>query len=115
MALGLQSARRMRRSLLAIACASSTAFADPFQPPSSIPEAQDHYVHAKALFADKHYPDAAAEFAKALELDPSATFLVFNVALAQRMAGDCAAAITTYQIFLAAQPPDDQAVAARTG
>src|SRR5258706_3124845 len=90
-----------------LAWMTAVAGGDPFQPPWPVPAAQDHYVHAKQLFADKSYQAAAGEFANAYELDPSAKFLLFNLGLAQRMANACLAAIASYREFIAAHPPDE--------
>jgi tetratricopeptide (TPR) repeat protein len=93
----------------------AVASGDPFQPPSAVADAQEHYVHAKQLFADKSYAAAADEFAKAYELDPSAKFLLFNLGLAQRMASACPAAIASYREFIAAHPPDELVANAQIG
>jgi tetratricopeptide (TPR) repeat protein len=104
---------------LAVTCvlafAPGVAHADPFEPPSSVAAAQDHYTRGKALFAAKQYADAAAEFQSALELDASAKFLLFDLALARRMAGACRDAVTAYQTFLDAHPPEKYAASARIG
>src|SRR5439155_21775841 len=88
MAPSLQMSRSMRY-LVIVACLAHVARANPFEPPSPVAEAQSHYVHGKSLFAAKQYAQAATEFAAAYDLDPSATFLLFNLGLAQRMADHC--------------------------
>src|SRR6188508_1891866 len=59
-------------------------------------KAAEHVATAKKAFAEGRYADAIAEFraANALQADPK---LVYSIAQAQRMSGDCASAITTYQ------------------
>jgi tetratricopeptide (TPR) repeat protein len=101
--------------LIALLCAARVTHADPFEPPASLPQAQDHYTHGKSLFRAKQYADAAAEFAVAYQIDPSAKFLLFNLALARRMAGSCADAVVSYEQFLAAGPPQALAKNAQTG
>ena len=115
MASSLQRSRAMPRGVLILICMTAVAWGDPFQPPSAVVEAQDHYVHAKQLFADKSYAAAAGEFANAYELDPSAKFLLFNLGLAQRMAGACTAAIASYREFIAAHPPEALVANAQIG
>jgi tetratricopeptide (TPR) repeat protein len=91
------------------------AAADPFEPPSAVAAAREHYTRGKALFAAKQYADAAAEFQVAYDVDPSSKFLLFNLGLARRMAGACREAITAYQGFLDAHPPEKYAANARIG
>lgn len=105
----------LRVLLVAAIFLTSAAHADPFEPPSSIAAAQEHYTRAKTLFAAKQYADAASEFQAAYDLDPSSKFLLFDLALARRMAGACRAAVTAYQEFLDANPPDKHAANARIG
>lgn len=115
MAPALQPVPRMLRCIAIVAALHGAARADTFQPPASVPQAQDRYVHAKSLFATKRFADAASEFAAAYQLDPDAKFLLFDVALAQRMAGACSEAIAAYRAFLDANPPDQYAAAAHVG
>jgi hypothetical protein len=58
--------------------------------------AAEHIATAKKAFAEARYADAIAEFraANALQPDPK---LLYSIAQAQRMSGDCASAITTYE------------------
>lgn len=101
--------------MVVLACLAGSAGADPFEPPSSVAAAQEHYLRGKSLYASKHYPEAAGEFAAAIALDPDAKFLLFDLGLAQRMAGDCSDAIAAYQSFLDAGPPAAYADSARIG
>jgi hypothetical protein len=111
------SARRQPAILvLAVSVVVATpAAADRFAPPATDTAAQQHYLHAKELFHVQQFAEAATEFAAAYELDHDAKFLVYNLAVAQRMAGACAQAIDAYREFLAAHPPADQAANAQTG
>jgi tetratricopeptide (TPR) repeat protein len=115
MAPDLHAWRAMLRALAVVVLLQRTAAADPFEPPPSGPQAQEHYLRAKTLFGAKQYADAAAEFAAAYELDPGAKFLLFNLGLARRMAGACREAIDAYRAFLDAHPPDELARNARIG
>jgi len=62
-----------------------------------------HVEAAKAAFAEERYTDAIAEFraANALKPDPK---IVYSIAQAQRLAGDCKGAIESYQEFLTTKP-----------
>jgi hypothetical protein len=64
------------------------------------------------LFRDKDYAGAIAAFDAGYALDPQPIFL-YDKAQAQRLAGDCAAAIATYNDFLATEPPANEAALAR--
>jgi hypothetical protein len=66
-------------------------------------DAAKHVDAAKAAFAEERYADAIAEFraAHALKPDPK---LVYSIAQAQRLAGDCKGAIASYEEFLATKP-----------
>jgi tetratricopeptide (TPR) repeat protein len=105
----------LRMAAILIALAPAIARADRFEPPSPNAKAQEHYRHGRDLFHDQHYASAAAEFADAYDLDPSSKFLLFNLAVARRLAGDCQQAIDAYREFLAGHPPEQQATNARTG
>ena len=99
----------------AIVCSVRLATANPFAPPVSVPDAQSHYLRGKALFNDKRFDAAAAEFATAYQLDSSAKFLLFNLALARRMQAACPEAIAAYELFIAAGPPEALVKNAQTG
>jgi hypothetical protein len=110
--------RMPMRPIAMIVLLAGIARAEPtdlFKPPSKLAKAQDRFVRGKQLFEAKQYTDAAVEFAAGYELDPHAKFLLFNVALAQRMAGACKDAIEAYRTFLDAGPPDALAKNARIG
>src|SRR5258706_4034935 len=86
-----------------------------FKPPSPVAEAQARFDEAAKLFETKHYAEAATAFAAAYELDPQSKFLLFNVAVARRMAGACRESIDAYRAFLEANPPEQQAKNAQIG
>lgn len=95
-----------RSGWLAIACAllaCGTAGAQPVV---------DHYQRGRQLFADKQYAAAIEEFRRALSIAPRPDIL-YSLAQAQRMIGDCASAIDSYRAFLAGQPTDRLAEYAR--
>jgi tetratricopeptide (TPR) repeat protein len=73
--------------------ATATASADPAA------DAANHSAAGKKAFADGNYADAIVEFraANALQADPK---LLYAIAQAQRLAGDCAAAIISYEEFI---------------
>ena len=75
---------------------------------------EEHYERGKERYAAKDYAGAIAEFqaARAIEAQPR---YVFNLAQAQRMAGQCADAIASYGEFLATGPIEAQAKVARAG
>src|SRR5436853_2163989 len=88
---------------------SSVAVAQPLDQ-----TAADHHKHGKELFKAKDYAGAAAEFAQAYAYDPLPKYL-FNLAQAQRFAGDGKAAIETYQKFRDTKPGHDDVEFANTG
>jgi tetratricopeptide (TPR) repeat protein len=73
--------------------------APPARADSPNAEADKHAEAGKAAFAAERYSDAITEFraANALRPDPK---LVYAIAQAQRLAGDCAGAIKSYQEFI---------------
>jgi len=84
----------IRRMLFMIALlAATTAQAD------TASDAAAHATAGKKAFAEARYTDAISEFraANALQADPK---LLYAIAQAQRMAGDCAGAIVSYEEFI---------------
>lgn len=75
---------------------------------------ETHYETGKQLYAAKDFVGAAAEFEAARAIDPQPRY-VFNLAQAQRMAGQCAEAVRSYEAFLATAPVEAQAAVARAG
>src|SRR6185437_14033419 len=115
MAPRLQPLPAMVRCLAIVAALGGVARADRFEPPASVPAAQDRYLHGKSLFAAKQFTEAANEFAAAYQLDSDAKFLLFDIALAHRMAGRCDDAIAAYRAFVDAHPPEQYLAAAKIG
>jgi tetratricopeptide (TPR) repeat protein len=104
---------RLARRLLAVMvlCAPLVAAAQPARtPPSELARAQADA--ARRHFDAKEYDKAAAALRAALRFDPKPSFM-YALGQAQRMGGDCAAAIQSYEQFLGTAPPARQAEAAR--
>jgi hypothetical protein len=95
----------MSRALLVLVIVTGVARAD---------DSESHYDKGKQLYAAKDFVGAAAEFEAARAIDPQPRY-IFNLAQAQRMAGHCADAVTSYQAFLATAPVEAQASVARAG
>jgi tetratricopeptide (TPR) repeat protein len=93
----------MMRWLLVIAVLATPAWAQK----SSKPEAQEHLAKAKAHFDLQEYVEAETELKAAYRVDPSPQIL-YAIAQAQRLRGDCELAVRTYQNFLRTDPPADQ-------
>jgi hypothetical protein len=116
MALELQAPGPVRVAklwLLVWLCAAGVAVAQPSKPN---PDAEQHHRRGLALLRDepKDFAAAAAEFAAAYEIDPRPRYL-FNLALAQRLGGECRKAIDTYRAYLDTHPPETYAGDARIG
>ena len=79
-------------------------------------EAADHHSKGVKYLTEtpRDYAAAAREFAVAYKLDANPKYL-FNLALAQRLGGDCRAAIESYRAYLATVPPDLNAKNANIG
>jgi hypothetical protein len=92
----------MRTILVALACTITTLAGDVRADPKDVAA---HLDAGKKAFAEKRYADAVVSFraANALQPDPK---LLYSIAQAQRMAGDCVGAIESYQQFLASEKPD---------
>jgi tetratricopeptide (TPR) repeat protein len=86
------------RAVVAVACIALAAAAARAEPPTV-----DHYETGKRLFTAKRYAEALDEFRRALALAPRPEVL-YAIAQAQRMVGDCPGAVQTYRAFLAGQP-----------
>jgi tetratricopeptide (TPR) repeat protein len=65
------------------------------------------YAEGAELYVQRRFPEAAAAFRRAYEADPQSKYL-YNQAQAERLAGDCAAAVPTYRRFLERDPPEEQ-------
>ncbi len=94
-------------------CAAGVAAA---QAPKPDPEAERHHRRGLKLLREepKDFAAAAAEFAAAYAIDPRPRHL-FNLALAQRLGGECRKAIDSYRAYLETHPPEIYAKDARTG
>jgi tetratricopeptide (TPR) repeat protein len=84
--------------VVAVAWSAFPVHADPSKPP-----VVDHYELGKRWFERKSYAQALEEFHLALSIAPRPEVL-YSMAQAQRMLGDCASAIETYRAFLAGRP-----------
>jgi tetratricopeptide (TPR) repeat protein len=80
------------------------------QEPTSAEE--DAVARAEAAFAKERYSEAADAFGEAYAAQPLPRYL-WAQAQAERLAGDCAAAIEIYDAFLATQPAEKDATDAR--
>jgi hypothetical protein len=98
----------MRRAVVALACCTAlvAAVARAEPPPG------DHYEAGKRLFLARRYAEALEEFRRALAVAPRPEVL-YSMAQAQRMLGDCPGAIETYRAFLAGRPGEPLAEYAR--
>jgi tetratricopeptide (TPR) repeat protein len=76
-------------------------------------EARAHSALAKVEFDRHRYREALAEFKRAYELAP-VTDLLFNIARCQDLMGDAAAAIESYERYLAAKPDSEDRPAIET-
>jgi hypothetical protein len=101
--------RRCRASALScvavLAVQLATAHADP-RPMK--PDAKQELDHGIASMEKRDYVAAIASFDVGYALDPHPDFLYVK-AQAQRMGGDCRAALGTYKAFLATNPPRREA------
>jgi len=107
----------MRRSraellgpLLAILVQVTAARAQSIEHASS--EAQAHVERGLALYEAKDYAQAAAELETAYDLKKDRDVL-YALAQAKRLAGDCPTALAHYRKFLDSNPPSRQADLAR--
>ena len=98
----------MRRVALAVIVAGWCVQDARAAPPSEV----DHYQAGKSLFERKRYADAVAEFRLALSVTPRPEVL-YSLAQAQRLLGDCASAVDSYRAFLAGRPAEPLAEYAR--
>src|SRR5688572_23646098 len=83
----------MRIVILAILCLAAPAAAD------TAGDAANHAANGKKFFAEGKYTDAIREFRESNRLVPDPK-LLYAIAQAQRMAGDCAGAIVTYEAVI---------------
>lgn len=76
---------------------------------SGQPRAEDLYAEGQAAYDRADYPAAAAKWQAAYDLSEE-TGLLFNLAQARRLAGDCTRALATYRRFVRedADPTSEQ-------
>jgi hypothetical protein len=114
----------LRAALAAVtAVGATTAVSAPAHAqrrPAPEPAVVDDKARAKAHlerglkhFTEREYEAAIAEFEAGQKLDPRPD-LIFALAQAERLSGDCASAVLYYREFLAGEPSEKQAEAART-
>lgn len=75
------------------------------------PEAKEHYEIGVRHYNLQEWSQAVAEYKEAYRLSPRPAFL-WAIAQAQRLGGDCEAAIKSYQAFLRSSPSAEQAAIA---
>jgi tetratricopeptide (TPR) repeat protein len=75
--------------------------------------AKGHLERGLKHFTEREYEAAIAEFEAGQKLDPRPD-IIFALAQAERLSGDCASAVLYYREFLAGEPSEKQAEAART-
>src|SRR5262249_747385 len=92
--------------LLALASASPRAFADPKA------DAKQHIDKATAAHSAGHYNDALKELTLAYALDPNPE-LLFAIGQVHMKIGDCTAATTFYERFIATKPDAKEAAIAQ--
>jgi tetratricopeptide (TPR) repeat protein len=80
--------------------------------PEPAAQALDLYELGMAHFRARSFGEAARAFEAAYAIDPRREVL-FALAQATRLSGDCPAAVPLYQKFLATRPPDQQVEATR--
>jgi hypothetical protein len=76
------------------------------------PDAKAELDHGLKAFQAHRYAEAIIAFDQGYTIDPDPDFL-YAKAQAQRLGGDCRAAIASYNRFLSSAPPDDEAALAR--
>src|SRR5258706_11506113 len=76
------------------------------------PEAREHYTSALRHFDVQQYAEAIVDFQAAYQISPQSEIL-YGLAQAERLAGDCPRAIVAYESYLRTEPGPRQANAAR--
>jgi tetratricopeptide (TPR) repeat protein len=97
--------------VVAVTGIAHAAPARPSRAPAAV-DPVDHYEAGKRLFERKRYAEALEQLRLALSIAPRPEVL-YSMAQAQRMLGDCASAVETYRAFLAGQPDEPFAGYAR--
>jgi hypothetical protein len=86
-------------TLFAVTCLSSLALAAP-QPK----EGKEHFDKGMSAYNVQDWAQAITEFKQAYQLDPQPAYL-FTLGQAQRLSGDCDAALFSYRAFARNAPP----------
>jgi tetratricopeptide (TPR) repeat protein len=94
----------MIRVALALACLTGVAVAQPT-------EAERYYAEGQKAYEDRRYDDAIAAWQKSYDLS-HLPGLVFNLAQAYRLHGDCSRAVASYRKFVQLDPASGQRDAA---
>jgi tetratricopeptide (TPR) repeat protein len=91
--------------------AAARATAQPADPAVTA-AARPHLEAALRLFKAREYAQALAEFRAAFDIDPQPA-LLYAIAQAERLNGDCRRAIRFYEAFLRTAPKQSQGLSAR--
>jgi tetratricopeptide (TPR) repeat protein len=89
--------------IAALAVLEATALADD----PTAPTAEALYIEGQTAYDHADYPTAIAKWQASYELSGEST-LLFNLAQAYRLSGDCASALSTYKQFVTIDPTADQ-------
>jgi tetratricopeptide (TPR) repeat protein len=98
------------RALLVVLVLTAAASAQP----ALKPEARKHQDAGVELFNQGKYDEAIAEYEAAYKIDP-APKLLFAIAQAKRLGGNCDEAMPVYKKYLETLPSEAQTAAAQTG
>jgi tetratricopeptide (TPR) repeat protein len=100
-------------AVVALLFAAPAARAQADDDPSAMSvEARTHLELGLAHYRAKDYEAAIREFRAGFAIDPRPE-LLFAMAQAERLSGDCISALSGYRMFLDSNPPEAQAAAAR--
>lgn len=93
----------MRVALILVVAMTRAAIADTLPIAQDPKSAQDLYAEGQTAYDRADYATAIDRWQVAYQIS-GASALLFNVAQAMRLSGDCARAIETYHLFLVADP-----------
>lgn len=103
------------RALVVVIMLAGTAQAQlPDSELPTVPQAVEHLRKGQAYFDRANYTAAIAEFHAGYAIEPKRAFLL-ALAQAERLGGDCKAAVPHYREFLATDPPDELKTFAERG
>ena len=97
-------------TMFALAALASPALAGP-APAAMSPTAAPYLERGLRFYATQRYREALAEFRSGYELDPHGDFL-YAIGQAERLGGNCAAAVAAYRAYLRTEPPELEATKA---